>query len=516
MAEKNEATSHGEALKSSAVIGGSTAIVLLIRMVRTKVLAVLLGPVGIGLEAIFDSITTLARTASNMGVSSSGVRQIAAAMGTGEQAVIDRTVLTLRRACVLLGLLGGAVLFIAREPISRLAFDSGEHASEIGLLGIAVLFSGVMGGQIALLQGMRRIRNLAQVNILGALASAVLSIPIVYFWGREGIAAYLTMAAGVGMLVAWKFARRVQIESRDISLRDIRDEARNLLKLGLAFASSGLMTTGALFLIRIFVTRQEGVAGAGQFQAASALSMVYIGFILQAMGTDFYPRLAAASEDDKRCNQLVNEQAEVSMLLGLPGILATIALAPWVIHLFYSGKFGGAAEILCWQAAGMLLRVGSWPMGFIVMAKGRSAVLFWTELAAHSCYAILALVGLRTLGLPGVGMAFLGMYMFHWCMMYVVARKMTGFSWSPMNGRLSLIALLATAFTLAARLGLSEPWATGIGCALAVAAGCYCVTVLVGLVGHEKITRFLQRFGVPIHWTNFLWNRQSAARAVID
>ncbi len=55
------------------------------------------------------------------------------------------------------------------------------------------------------------------------------------------------------------------------------------------------MTTGALFLLRVFVARQEGVYGAGQFQAASALSMVYVGFVLQAMGTDFYPRLTVVA-----------------------------------------------------------------------------------------------------------------------------------------------------------------------------------------------------------------------------
>ena len=123
------------------------------------------------------------------------------------------------------------------------------------------------------------------------------------------------------------------------------------------------------------MTRQEGVYGAGQFQAATALAMVYVGFVLQAMGTDFYPRLTTVSDDNRKCNQLVNEQAEISILLALPGVLATLALAPWVIQMFYSSKFDKAAEILCWQVAGTFLQVNSWPMGFIILAKGRGAVL---------------------------------------------------------------------------------------------------------------------------------------------
>jgi enterobacterial common antigen flippase len=83
MEDKREATSHVEALKSTSIIGGSTAIVILIRMVRTKVLAILLGPAGIGLEALYGSIISLAGIAVNMGISGSGVRVIASAVGQG-------------------------------------------------------------------------------------------------------------------------------------------------------------------------------------------------------------------------------------------------------------------------------------------------------------------------------------------------------------------------------------------------------------------------------------------------
>ena len=79
----------------------------------------------------------------------------------------------------------------------------------------------------------------------------------------------------------------------------------------------------------------------------------------------------------------------------------------------------------------MFLRVISWPMGFIVLAKGRAAVLFWTDLIAYSVYVALGWFGLKFFGLPGTGMAFLGLYIFHWCMIFVVVRRMSGFSGHP-------------------------------------------------------------------------------------
>jgi enterobacterial common antigen flippase len=334
------------------------------------------------------------------------------------------------------------------------------------------------------------------MNMFGALAGAVLSIPIVYVWGRAGIPAYMVLAAGVGVIISWSYARRIRIEPVKVPFRQITSEAHSLLKLGVVFLSSGLMTTGALFLLRIFVTRQEGVYGAGQFQAATALAMVYVGFVLQAMGTDFYPRLTAVAGDNRRCNQLVNEQAEISILLALPGVLATLALAPWVIQIFYSSKFDKAAEILCWQVAGTFLQVNSWPMGFIVLAKGRAAALFWTDLASYLVYVGLGWLGLRFFGLPGTGMAYLGLYAFHWCITYAVVRRVSGFALSPANIRLSLLGMTTVAMTLCARLTRAEPWATIIGCTLALATGIYTIRTLVRLVGMDKINRQLQRVGL--------------------
>ena len=500
--QKQSTSSHAEALKSTSIIGGSTVIVMLIRMVTTKVLAILLGPSGIGLYAIYDSVLSVSKTAVDLGISSSGVRQIASAVGSGSQRVVATTVFTLRRVCLVLGILGATALFLARDSVSRLAFGNAEHGSDIGLLSGILLFGALGGGQEALLQGMRRIGDLAKMKVFGALAGAALSIPIVCFWGRAGIPVYMTLAAGVGVLVSWSYARRVRIERVSFGFRQVAGEASSLLKLGFVFLASGLMTTGAMFLLRVFVARQEGVYGAGQFQAATALAMVYVGFVLQAMGTDFYPRLTAVADNNRRCNELVNEQAEISILLALPGVIATMALAPWVIQIFYSSKFDQAATILCWQVAGAFLQVNSWPMAFIFVAKGRAAVFFWSDLVSYSLYVLLAWVGLKLWGLPGTGMAYLALYAFHWCLTYVIVRRMSGFTLSAVNIRLSLLGAITVAITLLCRLKLGDPWATIVGCTLAFGTGIYTMRTLIRLVGEDNIRRYLAKIGLPFPLRN--------------
>src|ERR1043166_1543523 len=172
--------SYGQILKSSALIGGSSALNLAFGIVRTKAMALLLGPSGVGLIGLYSSIADLTRSVAGLGINSSGVRQIAEAVGSGDTERIARTVLTLRRLAFLSGALGALLLVILCKPVSWLTFGDFKHAGAVALLALVAFFGDISAAQAALVQGMRRIGDLARLNILGALFGTVFSIVIVY------------------------------------------------------------------------------------------------------------------------------------------------------------------------------------------------------------------------------------------------------------------------------------------------------------------------------------------------
>jgi enterobacterial common antigen flippase len=196
-----EKPSYGEILKSSALIGFSTLINLAIGIIRTKAMAVWLGPAGFGLMGLYASIADLAQSLAGMGINASGVRQIAEAVGAGDTERIARAAVVLRRTAVLLGVLGAAVLIAFSRPVSTLTFGSDQHAVAVKLLSATVLFSCLSGGQAALLQGMRRISDLVKMGVLGAAAGAVISIPIVYALREDGIVPALICGAAISLIV---------------------------------------------------------------------------------------------------------------------------------------------------------------------------------------------------------------------------------------------------------------------------------------------------------------------------
>ncbi|MDC7744551.1 O-antigen translocase, partial [Rhizobium binxianense] len=435
---------YTQILKSTMLMGGSSLVNVALSIVRNKAMAVLLGPEGIGLMGLYSSIVDMAQSLAGLGVGGSGVRQVAEAAGTGDAARISQSATVLRRISVVLALFGALLLAAFAYPVSSFTFGDYQHVGGIVLLSLAVFFRLVSAGQGALIQGMRGIADLARINVLAGLFGTGVSIPLIYLFGMQAIAPSIVLIAAASIVPTWWYSRRLFPNPYPMSARQFSREVSALLRLGFVFMASGLLTFGAAYAIRIIVLKEGGVMAAGLYQAAWGLGGLYAGFILQAMGTDFYPRLTAMIDNNVECNRLVNEQAEVSMLLAGPGLLGTLTLAPLMMSLFYSAEFHGAVELLRWICLGMMLRIISWPMGFIVVAKNTQAIFFWTEVAAAVVHVGLAWLFVSLLGTQGAGMAFFGLYVWHGILIYVIVRKLTGFRWSAGNRRHALLFLPAS------------------------------------------------------------------------
>lgn len=473
---------YTQILKSTMLMGGSSLVNVALSIIRNKALALLLGPEGVGLLGLYGAILDIAQAIAGLGVSSSAVRRVAEAAGAGDGERIARSATALRRISLVLGLLGGLLLAALAFPVSKFTFGDYQHAGGIVLLSLAVFFRLVSAGQAALIQGLRGIANLARINVLSGLFGTIVSIPLIYLFGEQAIVPSLVAIAAVSVLPTWWYSKQIPTRPPPMSARQFGREAKSLFRLGVAFMASGLLTFGAAYAIRIIVLNEGGVVAAGLYQAAWALGGLYAGFILQAMGTDFYPRLTAIAHNNAECNRLVNEQAEISLLLAGPGLLATLTLAPLVMSLFYSAEFHGAVELLRWICLGMMLRIVAWPMGFIVLAKGAQTIFFWTEVAATLVHVGLAWLLVSEFGTPGAGMAFFGLYVWHSILIYVIVRRLTGFRWSPANRRHALLFLPASGLVVSVFLLLPLWPATVIGLAAVALCGLYSLRMLIDLL----------------------------------
>jgi antigen flippase len=478
---------YGQIIKSSALIGGASAVNIIIGMIRTKVVALLLGPSGFGLMGLYISLTDLAQAVCGMGVSNSGVREIAGAVGSGDKARIEYTANVLRRVSTGLGIIGALSFALFSIPISVMTFGNRTHAASISLLSLSVLFRLISAGQSALVQGMRRISDIAMIGTVTALVGTIITIPLVFAFGEQGIVPSLLSITAVTAAVSWWYTKKLNIPIVSLPWSQFWNQSADLFKLGFAFMASSLMMMGGAYAIRMILLRKIGIEAAGLYGSAWTLGGLYVGFILQAMGTDFYPRLAGAIKDREECTRIVNEQTQVSLLMAGPGILATLTFSPLVVGLFYSFKFSAAIPILRWICLGMALRIITWPMGYIIIAKGAKKLFFLAEAAYTAVHLSLAWIWIGKFGMDGAGMAFCASYVFHGILVYPIVRHINGFSWSKENQRLGLSFVIGMSLVFGSFYWCSFTVATVFGTCVTLLNAFFSFQKLITLIGSLKI-----------------------------
>ena len=460
--------SYNRILRSTSIIGGASFINIAIGVLRTKVLAVLLGPVGVGLASLYTSLITTGATFASMGVGTVGTRQIAEACSKDDA----HTVLVARRALfwgtMFLASAGALVVWSLRNLIAVRILGHASDSCKVGWLSLGVALSVAGASQGALIQGMRRIGDIARLNVYGSAINTALGICLLWRWGKTGLVAYILVGPLVSFVLGHVYVSRLpKTGTESATLPELTREWKMLLRLGLAMVSAGLVGSVTQLWIRTDVVKVLGAASLGQYQAAWTVSMQYVTFVLGAMGADYYPRLTGVIHDHKAARNLVNEQTEIATLLSAPVFIAMMAVTPWVIHLLYAASFTPAIEILRWQVLGDVLKVVSWPLGFLILAAGDGKTFLWSE-SITSFIPLILIVGLvPIMGLRITGVSYLAMYSFNLPLVYWLARRRIGFHWSR-----SVLSLSGISFAICICVGILTAltqWGTLAGCVAAVA-----------------------------------------------
>lgn len=468
----DKVASYRRILKTSSIIGGASVINIVIGLVRTKILAVLLGPAGVGLVSLYTGLMTTASAVATMGIGTVGTRQIAGTISLEDQ----RALSVVRRAmfwgALLLASAGALVVWSLREVLAIHVLGGAEHATIVSWLALGVALSVASASQGALIQGMRRIGDMARLSVYGSVLYTVLGVALLWQWGQAGLVAYVLIGPLVSFLLGhWYVMRLPKPTFGDISIQELAHQWQTLLRLGIPFMGAGLVGALVQLWIRAEVGNTLGAESLGHFQAAWTISMQYIGFVLAAMGADYYPRLTGVINDHKAATRLVNEQTEIALLLSAPVFIAMIGLTPWVIHLLYSTEFLPAVDVLRWQILGDVLKVASWPLGFIILAAGAGKTFFLTETLTFLLMGGLIAGFTSSVGLQITGIAFLASYAFLLPLVYVLAKRRIDFSWQPAVTRLLLV--IFSFCVLVAILSARYWWGSIVATVLTLVFGFY-------------------------------------------
>lgn len=445
----SQESSYRHILRSSSIIGGASVVNILIGLARMKVVAIVLGPAGVGLVGLLQQLMNTVSTIAGMGISTAGTRQIAEAVGHGDQTAISATRRALFWATLVFALSGAGSLWLFSAPLATLILGDAGKVDLVRWLAVGVALSIAAGSQAALLNGLRRIGDLARISVLSSTFSTLLVVSALFIWGKQALITLLLAAPMTSFLFGYIFVVRLTRERlQHSSITELKKQWTTLLKLGFSLMLSALITIGGGLVVRALVQKELNSSDLGFFTASWTLSVTYIGFVLGAMGTDYYPRLTTVIADQIAATRMVNEQTEVALLLAGPIFIAMMGLAPWVFELLYSHAFAQATGILRWQIVADILKIMSWPLGFTLVASGAGKTFILTESIGICVFVLGVALGLSQVGVIATGMAYLMMYMLYLPLVRWFGGKLIGFHWSRAV-RLQSMQIMATVLLVA-------------------------------------------------------------------
>jgi PST family polysaccharide transporter len=414
-----------------------------------------------------------AATVAALGLQPAGTRQIAEANANGRADDVAAARRALFWGSLALSVAGGIGFFLLRDFLALQLVADPLRATEIGWLAVGVALTVAAGSQQALLNGLRRIGDLARLQISSGVLATIIGVPALLIWRENGLIVFVLAAPLASFVMGhWYVSRIGRAATGPTPMAALAAHWSTMARLGAAFMISGVVLTLGTLAVRALVQNGLGPEALGQFEAAWLISMGYLGIVLGAMGADYYPRLSAAIRDPVAATRLVNEQTEVALLLAGPMVLVALALAPLVIRLLYTAEFDVAADILRWQLLGDILKVASWPLGFILLASGAGKTFIITESTGMGVFILGTWIGLPLIGVTATGLSFVALYVCYLPLVYWLARRRIGFRWSQTVVQLMLI-LAGAAVCIAALARASEALAIAAGVSASLAFGLY-------------------------------------------
>lgn len=381
--------------KTSAMTGAMSIVTMVAALLRGKVMAMCLGPAGVGLSGILNQVVALESQVLALGLPTVVVKSVAGA-GVEARPQVESVIARLALALGVFGLGLGLVL----SPLVAVAtFQSFEHLPLVIAASLAVPAAILTSIWCAVIQGRGEVGFLARSQAAFAVVGALVAMPLIWYGGLAGLGVSVVLAALIPVAGLWsRRPRYLTAASDDKGIRD------SLVRAGLSIIAAIAIAQVAAYATRLVVVNQLGVFEAGLYQAALAVSGGLPGFVFSAMALDYYPRISAA-RDGEEIARATNMQVQASMVIATPLFVGMIVFGGPLLDFYYTEEFLGATELMAWMTASVACRIISWPAGYWLVAKATPREYLLIEGPAALLAPLVTIALLPSAGLAGAGIA---------------------------------------------------------------------------------------------------------------
>ena len=421
MSQSHRSSLTTRVLKAVAMLGSAQATNMLCSVIRVKMIALWLGPIGTGLNTILLNGATMVSTATQLNLRDSAVRDLSLPSNASEA---DFKATVVRRWALLLGIVGAAAMLLLAPALSISAYGgSTDYTLSFAALAPFVFFSAYSAGEFAILQSRDRMKKIAHANIAAGIAATALSIPLIYFLRLRSIVLIINIFAIMVAVCAFIWRERgIRQPNIRLGLGNLWNEGKSFLKLGAAISVSLLVTTVMNYAMAAYINSTGGEADLGIYQSGYTLVNSYVGIIFSAIAVEYYPRLTHHVGRPLISRAIMTHELLLIVRLLTPFAIMFIACSQFIVQLLYSSQYEGVIPFVSLAIIGAVFRGISLCYAYRILAAGDSKAFIITESMSAVFGLTVNILGYRYGSYAGLGVSYIIWYVFYTVLTATVCR----------------------------------------------------------------------------------------------
>jgi O-antigen/teichoic acid export membrane protein len=447
-------------LRATTTFGSVQLFQILIGIVKSKIIAIVLGPSGFGIISLFQSTLSLISSLVNLGVSTSAVQALSSKNVGIEKKYFFQSVRILNLLLISTGLIGVIITIIFSEKLSLMTFGNSSYKSAFIILSVTILFGQIYAGHLVVIQSSRNQNLLAKVLIYSNIISLLVLVLLLYFVNAQAILIFILLTSLSSVLVSYFFYNKLKLDKVSITFRDFKDESIRLLQIGFFVSLGGVTTIIFSYLLKLFINRYGSINDVGFFNACFTIVSSYIGIIFSAMTLDYFPKLSSISGNIDDINNAINHQIEITFILISPLIATFLIFSESIINILYSPDFSSINLFLRYSLFSVFFKAISWPIAYLFIVRERKMLYFLNELVAAIFMFILNIVGYKFGGLKGVGLSYIIGYILYVLQVYFISKKVYFFKFTSETVKIIIINIVLAFFLLIITIFLYDAFAS--------------------------------------------------------
>lgn len=395
-------------VKGASIFGAAKAVNILTALVRTKCAAKLLGPAGVGLNALFYTVQLFSSQLLGLGLSTGSVKTLSEAYASHDYQLISQHVSKVRLWGVLCAIAALLLLSMLAPLLSFFYFGSCHYVPHFMLLGVGVGALILTEIEQSVMRSLQCTSRLAKSMLIVAVCALLFTVPFYWWLGVKGVIFAIVSCAVASAIVSIMQGRHAHPYRLDWqSIRQVGsfwNSSLPMLRTGLAFVVTGLFLQGADLVLQSVLATTASLAVVGLFKAGYQCAYTYPSMIFAGVVNDYFPRLSAVPLEDAAGRKVVvMRQVRVMFLMSLPVVAGIWLLAPWVIRLLLSNDFISLVPMVRWAILGILCKAIYLPLGYLPLALNRRMHFIILEAVSCLIHIAVVLAGYKLNGIEGIG-----------------------------------------------------------------------------------------------------------------